>query len=112
MLLSHGTSRLIDLFRCLSPPSQTYFQAALSDRDRGWFLGGLCRLASAMPPSHGVVGMRMLLDPITAAATPANLSSTHSAIREFVADSFAKALSTFRPLQGPASLVAVVEGYR
>jgi hypothetical protein len=56
--------------------------------------------------------MRMLLDPITAAATPANLSSTHSAIREFVADSFAKAMSTFRPLQGPASLVAVVEGYR
>lgn len=47
------------------------------------------------------------------ATCSANLSTTdHSAIREFVADSFAKALSTFRPLQGPASLVAVVEGYR
>ena len=36
-------------------------QDALSDRDRGWFLGGLAKLAGAMPAQQGVLGMRMLL---------------------------------------------------
>jgi hypothetical protein len=86
-------------------------QKSLSDRDRGWFFGGLCRLASAMNSSNSIISMRMLLDPIVNAATNQNLNNIENeSIRNFVADTFAKALSTFRPLEGPPVLVSVVDG--
>ena len=87
-------------------------QAALSDRDLGWFLGGLAKLASAMQPTHGIAAMRMLLDPIMAAADETTLCDTErTCVREFVADSTSRAMQSYRPHHGTTDLVVVIEGY-